>query len=564
MTTPDPLPSDAPPGRTRTQRPTGAKKWWPLALIAAVVVVALVLFLTPLLQNDGTPAATESTPASPTATPTPTVTPTKELPPAPEVAYYDQIGTPAGSPLTPVEPMSVKVSKELTGTTLPTGLTGISLEATDLADEDLSATSPTMVKLLNDLDKPVLRFGGNAVDRRFLWTSTGEAVQYSGDKTHPARAVGPADLQRVNTLLDATGAKISLTVDLGHYDPARAADFMKNATAIFGDKLLAVTIGNEPNGYVFNDVRTDGYSIEQYVTELKAYATAIHEVAPDLPIAGPGAYDQKWWQPFIDADIPQKKIFTFHNYPLYSCDAGDPKASPTLANLMTEQMHARGNDYQTAALEAGKTAGLETWLPETGIAACPGSNETSKTHASALWTADYALNAARLGITKMGFHSSMLTCKGGPPMSVLCSAGPYPQGNGVMSGRANFFGMSILSGLAGGKYLDLEQKGGGLSFTYALQNEDGSTSVVIVNENDPTVSAQSEITITLPDRALTGTMSQMTGPSYDAQDATAIDATDARPVPVAERPTVPGFAYGSAEQDIKITPGTVTVLNFTY
>ncbi len=118
---------------------------------------------------------------------------------------------------------------------------------------------------------------------------------------------------------------------------------------------------------------------------------------------------------------------------------------------------------------------MKTWLPETGIAACPGSNETSRTHASALWTADYALNAAQLGITRIGFHSSMLTCKGGPPMSAICSGGPYLKPNGEVSGRANFFGISMVAELEGGKFLKLDAKGGGLMFSYALQNADGST-----------------------------------------------------------------------------------------
>lgn len=558
MTTHDP----SPPGKRRKSpqwtEKRRARKWGFVSLFAAVIAVVLVMAITLLTGGDKAPEAASTSPASSTPQPT------KELPPAPEVTYYDQIGPPAGSPLIAVEPMTLKVSDKLSGSSLPMGLTGISLEATDLADEDLSAGNPTMVKLLKDLDQPVLRFGGNAVDRRFLWTSTGEPITYLGDKTHPARAVGPQDLQRLNSLLDATGAKVSLTVDLGHYDPARAADFMKHATSIFGEKLLAVTVGNEPNGFGSNGVRPDGYPVEKYIVELKAYAKAIHAVAPNLPIAGPGAYDQKWWQPFIDADIPQRKILSFHNYPLYSCDNKDPKASPTLANLMSELMHTRAEDYQEAALKAGRAAGLETWLTETGIAACPGSNETSKTHASALWTADYALNAAKLGITKIGFHSSLMTCKGGPPMSVVCSAGPYPFGNGDMSGRANFYGMSILSGLSGGKFLHLEHAGGGLSYAYALQNADSSTSVVIVNQNDPTTAAQSEISIQLPGRPITGTMAQMTGPSYGAQDATAIDRGNSRPVPPAERPTVPNFAYGSETQNIKITPGTVTVLNFTY
>ena len=123
----------------------------------------------------------------------------------PPVTYYKQAGPPAGSPLEKVEPLKVDVSNDLVGTSLNKGVTGISLEATDLADPDLSSDNASMVKLLKEIDQPVLRFGGNAVDRRFFWTSTGEGIPagYKGDKTHPVKAVGPADLARLKTLLEA-------------------------------------------------------------------------------------------------------------------------------------------------------------------------------------------------------------------------------------------------------------------------------------------------------------------------------------------------------------------------
>jgi Glycosyl hydrolase family 79, N-terminal domain len=561
---PSPEPKSPNPPPKADSRPASRRQWWPLALIAALLVIGVVLVA--VFLNPGAAPQPQSAPTTSTSSP-PTPAPDKPLPPAPPVEYYKQIGPPAGSTLNAVEPLTVKVSNELEGNSLPAGLTGISLEATDLGDQDLSADNASMVSLLSDLDKPVLRFGGNSVDRRFWWTSKGEAIpaNYKGDASRPVRAIVPADLTRLNGLLQATGARVSLTVDLGHYDPDRAADMMKHATAILGDRLVSVTIGNEPNGFVFNDVKTgSGYSLEQYVRELRAYADAIYKVAPNLPVAGPGVYDQKWWKPFLDADLPQKKIFTFHNYPQHSCDGKEPEATPTIANMLGQQVRDRAANYQQAALKAGNDANVETWLAETGIAACPGSNETSKTHASALWTADYALNAARLGIKQVGFHSSMLACKGGPPMSVLCSAGAYPEGNGQMSARANFFGMAILTGLETGQFLKLEESGGGLVHSHALKQADGSTSVVIVNENDPEKTAQTEVTIELPARALTGTMSQLTGPSYAAQDATLIDGTTAKPAATDTRLTVPGFAYGSATQKIQLTAGTVTVLNFTH
>ena len=122
----------------------------------------------------------------------------------------------------------------------------------------------------------------------------------------------------------------------------------------------------------------------------------------------------------------------------------------------------------------------------------------------------------------------------------------------------------MVSDLEDGKFLELQSSGGGLAYSYALQNPDGCTTVVVVNQNDPKRSAQTEVEITLPGQPLTGTMSQLTGPSYETEDQTVIDGVASGPLPAAERPTVPGFEYGSREQSIKLTAGTLTVLNFSY
>ena len=122
----------------------------------------------------------------------------------------------------------------------------------------------------------------------------------------------------------------------------------------------------------------------------------------------------------------------------------------------------------------------------------------------------------------------------------------------------------MVAELEAGKFLKLDSKGGGLMFSYALQNADGSTTVVLVNENDPEKAAQTDVTVKLPARALTGTMTQMTGPSYGAEDSTVIDGAKSEPIPLADRATVEGFAYGSQTQTFKLTAGTVTVLNFKH
>lgn len=565
-------PSPEPPDESATQAADAkpAKPGWrrPGVVVPVIAVLAALAVLALFLRPATTSAETAA--PSPTATLTPKASASVQPSAAPAATVtgpiYQQPGPPAGSPLERVDPLRVDVSSDLVGTTFGESTAGLSFEATDLADPALSANNASTVALLKGMDKPFLRFGGRAVDRRFFWTSSGEALpaSYVGDKAHVPRAVGPADLARVESLLEATDAKLTITVDLGHYDPTRAADFVKYAAKTFGDRLLSVTVGNEPNGFAADGVRPKSYQVGDYLKELQAYANAIYQVAPNLPISGPGTYEESWWQPFADVKLPQRKILTFHYYGLFSCDGKNGDSSPVMSNLMSPRMHERAIQYVGEALKVGRAAGIETWMPETGASTCPGSNEITKTHASALWAADYSLNTAQQGISRLAFHSSLLTCTGGPPMSAICSGGPYLKPNGVVSPRANYFGITMASSLEGGKFLKTTSNGGGLAFNYALQNADGSTTVILINENNPEKAAQTDVSLTLPGKPRTGTMTQLTGPSYAAQDGTLIDGAQSGPTPPAKRATVEGFRPGSSDQSFKLTAGTVTVLTFTY
>lgn len=263
----------------------------------AVLLAASAVVLPPLLDSDPVADATGGYTA---VAPDPTRTY------APVTNFYKQAGPPASSPQTPVAPQTLSISRDLVGTQLATSQVGLSLEATDLADPNLNADNESMVQILRGLHKPVLRFGGNAVDRRFFWTSSGEAIPagYTGDKARPVQSVGPADLERINGMLEAADAYISLSVDLGHYNPSRAADMVKHGAEIFGDRLVAVTIGNEPNGYGDGDLRDGKYTVGQFTQEAEAYAAAMYETAPNVPISGPGTYSANWAQEWID--IPMK------------------------------------------------------------------------------------------------------------------------------------------------------------------------------------------------------------------------------------------------------------------
>ncbi|WP_312179219.1 hypothetical protein [Arthrobacter sp.] len=539
-----------------------------LAGVAGIAVTcAAAIAVLPFLADD--PPAASNTGPEASARSEAAPLPDSEKLSRPE---YVQAAPSADAGLAAADPVSLAISDTPAGTSLEAGSVGLSLEATDLADPRLSADNTTLVAHLRGLGSPTLRFGGNAVDRRFFWTSSDEAVPpgWNAASGGPFTTVTPADLERVSALANTVNASIIMNVTLGQYDPERAADQAKHARDIFGKRLVGVIVGNEPNGLseaagAYNDLRPAGWSVQDYLTELAAYSKAIEAAAPGTPIAGPGTFTKDWWKEFSASEIPNKAAVAYHNYPLSSCTGADPEQAPTMANLVSPQTAARSVKYSEAAVRIGSDAKLETWLAETSASACTGSNEYTKTHASSLWSANFALTAARAGVSRIAFHSSLMACGGGPPMSVLCATGEWGSNNFAFEPRANYYGLSIVGMLGTGDFLTGSAEGGTNTYWYALRQPDESISVVLVNLNDPEAVAPTSVSLKIPAGSRYGSMSQLTGDSYTSTDSTLLDG--GTQIPVADRDRIPGYTAETGrtgELTLPVTAGTVTVLNFEY
>lgn len=153
--------------------------------------------------------------------------------------FVQDLNSEAPSP----DPVDVDVSTDPSSTTLSADNIGISFEATDLADPRWNPDAGNLHDVLAELGSPGLRFGRNQLDRGMFWTSSGEQP--------PAGrvAVTPEDLNRVARTVEKVDASVTLGIPLGGYDPVRGADMVAHAKQAFGYHLLAVSIGNEPNGF---------------------------------------------------------------------------------------------------------------------------------------------------------------------------------------------------------------------------------------------------------------------------------------------------------------------------
>lgn len=196
------------------------------ALVVAPAIVLGVVALGP--DRDGSPSSPD--------------TPAYETLFLPGLEHPDEFVLPEPSTGAD-EPLAVRLSADGSTPRHDWSL-GLSFDAREIANPMRGTEDSNLALTLAELDRPALRFGGNGIDRHVWWTSSEEPAPDWASVT-----VNPADLERVAAVAEEVDATVTIELDLGHDDPARAADMAAHAREAFGERLLAVSIGNEPNGF---------------------------------------------------------------------------------------------------------------------------------------------------------------------------------------------------------------------------------------------------------------------------------------------------------------------------
>ena len=170
------------------------------------------------------------------------------------------------------------------------------------------------------LGPSVLRIGGGSVDFSW-WTSGGESPP-----SWATSIVTPAAFSSLRGLLTATGWRVLLGVDLGHFEPARVADEARYAREILGGDLLASRLATSQT--VTEKVRKvhlrpSTYSVGEYIREAEAYSQALSrspwQVSPygpastmGLPVADPDGCQRTYIHRDHPALLSDKHMSRFH------------------------------------------------------------------------------------------------------------------------------------------------------------------------------------------------------------------------------------------------------------
>jgi hypothetical protein len=405
------------------------------------------------------------------------------------------------------------VIKSETGASIGERFLGISFEKNLLAQPPL--TKGNLAQFLKTLGPGVLRFGGNQVDKTF-WTSTGEKP--------PAWAlttVTPQDLERLATLVKASGWKLLYGLNLKHKDAARAADEVAAVRRILGDALVGIEVGNEPNYY---SKEIAGYSPTQYHADYELYRKALANVAPGLGLVGPGGGSAPNAIEFLtefarlQKDNPEHNLESLatHFYP--HCARNPP--IPTMADLLSPEFHDRIKTRIQILVDAAKPLGLRTRLNEANSLTCGGVDGVSDRYGSALWLVDQAMLVASTGVTAENFHSNIAVCGGPkPPGSAytpFCAANAADQAEGKLMVQPEYYGMLLVREIGRGTFSSVENSDPATLRAYALR--DGNRlKLVVVNLADPASAGDRKVTVNLGGKFKKADFVRLTGPALDAK-----------------------------------------------
>ncbi|MDN3225574.1 hypothetical protein QWJ06_02400 [Kocuria rhizophila] len=500
------------PGR-QTSAPQVPRRTWttPFALAAASV-----LLLSACSPHAAAPEPTGPVPGLPRNSPLHAADPA-------DVARARALPTtyPSSAPGTGKPTATVTVPRTPAGaTTFQQGAVGLSFESTDLSDPRLSEDTADLVSILDALHGPTLRFGGNSTDRRMFFTSEDEPTptDWPLNEGEAITRVTPSDLERVAALARRTDSSVVVSVNLARYDPERAADFAAHARDAFGDNLVGVMIGNEPNGYHQGrgnplTVKGPGWNPTVYAQQLTAYARAVHREAPDLPVVAPGAYSADWWNAAAGAKSTDPLALAVHQYPLSECGSRWPRQRPTVANAVDPATRERVDTLLDDAHDDAAARDVPLWVTETSLSACSGSNEITETLVGAVHQAEYSMRAQAAGAQRVAVHSSLAPCEGGPPMSPVCSDGT-PANPGQRFGvRANGLALALVASIPDGRVQEVRTGTENLT-VFAVDHGDGTTSLLLTDYRDPRDAPPRSTTVKLPAPVSTVSQAQLNAESW--------------------------------------------------
>jgi hypothetical protein len=316
----------------------------------------------------------------------------------------------------------------------------------------------------------VLRVGGHSADRTY-WKPGAIPLP-------PHALVLTAGwFQNLATLISQANLKVILDLNLQHSNAGLEAPLAAEAeSALPAGSIIGFEVGNEPDRYL------GGWSPQAYATAFSAYASALSQVAPGVPVYGPAVSNtdtsMRWLRYEASAIGGQVGVLDGHRYQLGGCVSRSSGRYPSVARVLSSNMTVGLVGAVEPAIQLAHNIGKQFRLDELGSVTCGGVQGVSNTFATALWASDalFSLWASELD----GVNVHIRADKVNGPLRIT------PQG---FVPRPLFYGLALFARAAspGGRLLPIHlTTASGLS-GWAVETDTGALHVVLINKGSTDV-----------------------------------------------------------------------------
>jgi len=306
--------------------------------------------------------------------------------------------------------LRIVLRREMPGSAIAPDFTGLSYESAVLSDPAFFAPdNAELIGFFRQLGAAgVLRIGGNTSEYS-VWTPSGgdyaEAIEPHGPDLGEApakkRPVTPRAIQNLRGFVDATGWSVIYNLNLGTADPDTVAEEAAFVAQTLGPKLTAFQLGNEPDLFSRNGLRSRGYDFADYAAEWRFFAGAVRARVPDARFAGPDAAgNHQWLEDFAWQFRDQLGLLSHHYYA-----GGPPSSSSVTAENLLQSIDPQ-TDWLAQMIERVRAIAPSVPIRMTEMNSCYGGGKpgVSDTFASALWGAEMMYRLAAAGAAGVNFH----------------------------------------------------------------------------------------------------------------------------------------------------------------
>ena len=385
-------------------------------------------------------------------------------------------------------PVSVAITTSARGASVPANFLGLSFESASLPYLAAYAHGGALVQLMRELGPGVLRIGGLSADKLSAWLAPGAMLP-----SWAQVAVSSGELADLGALLDAAGWQAILTANAAHFNPAAAAQEAAAAASLLRGRLLALSIGNEPDRYVREGLLGAGWSFAAYAQRYRTYRSAIARLAPSVALAAPDASSGLSVLPWVRAAVKlHPSLLTDHFYPLTACG----EEHPTIEGLLSASV-AHDEGALLGALQAIVAAAhIPLRIDEANDISCHGEPGVSNTFASALWAVRFISRAMSAGLAGVNFHdllaesdaySPLVFAGGGRPTAARRRSAALGRPIGPLALHANpeWYALLMTSALDGSRALATTAGGPPSLYAQAYLAADGTLRVLLDNTAPP-------------------------------------------------------------------------------